>query len=467
MNLKLYNTISRDLTPVDPVKPGQIGLYACGPTVYDHAHIGHARAAVAFDVLVRYLTAKGLKVNYVRNFTDVDDKIVKRAKEEGRPWLDLAEEHIESFKRDMADLNCLPPTHCPRATEYIPQMLEDIALLIERGRAYEISGDVYFDVGGFPEYGKLSGRDLTGQEAGARISVDARKKNPADFALWKASRPDEPSWPSPFGPGRPGWHTECSAMSFRLLGPVFDIHGGGQDLIFPHHENELAQALALGRPMAKIWVHNGFINVNDEKMSKSLGNVRNVREIVKIYPPETVRYFLVAKHYRSPLDFTEEALMEAWRTLDRVYRTLEATPNVPVDPLKAPKEAISFRERFLAALDDDLNAPKALGAAFELIHALNRVHQEGNAALAASLRRELVDMGRLLGVWNADPAAFLSLPRPSSKAASVSLIEELMDKRAGARSRRDFKEADRLRAELADLGVLVEDKAGQSVWRYV
>ncbi|MDR0549466.1 MAG: cysteine--tRNA ligase [Deltaproteobacteria bacterium] len=467
MNLKLYNTINRGLTQVDPVKPGQIGLYACGPTVYDHAHIGHARATVAFDVLARYLTSLGLKVDYVRNFTDVDDKIIKRAKELDRPWLELAEEHIVSFNQDMAALGCLPPTHAPRATEYIPQMLEDIQLLVDRGHAYEVAGDVYFNVASWPEYGQLSGRDLSEQEAGARVTVDSRKKNPADFALWKTARPDEPAWASPWGLGRPGWHTECAAMSYRLLGSAFDIHGGGQDLIFPHHENELAQARALGRSMAKIWVHNGFINVNNEKMSKSLGNSFNVKEVLKIYPPETVRYFLVAKHYRVPLDFSEEALLEAWRTLDRVYRTLLVVPAREVDSIDStPNEVLEYWRRFTEALDDDLNTAQAMGVAFELIHALNRVNQAGEARLASHLRRTLLDMGGLLGLWGADPATFLELKKPGAQTVAKERVLELIDKRAEARAKKDWAEADRLRAELTALGVLVEDKAGQTTWRY-
>ncbi|MDR1870641.1 MAG: cysteine--tRNA ligase [Deltaproteobacteria bacterium] len=466
MNLKLYNTISRGLTEVEPVKPGHIGLYACGPTVYDHAHIGHARAVVAFDILARYLAAQNLTVDYVRNFTDVDDKIIKRAAERNRPWLELAEEHILSFNEDMAALNCLPPTHAPRATEYISEMLEDIKLLVSQGQAYELSGDVYFDVGSFKEYGRLSGRDLSEQTAGARVAVDSRKKNPADFALWKVSRPGEPSWPSPWGPGRPGWHTECSAMSFRLLGPTFDIHGGGQDLIFPHHENELAQAVALGRSMAKIWVHNGFININNEKMSKSLGNSFNVKEVLSLYPPEVVRYFLVAKHYRAPLDFSEEALLESWRALERIYRTLATTPDTAPAPGPSPVEVQKFQDRYKAAMDDDLNTAQAMGVAFELVHGLNRLAQEGQMELAAHYRKALLELGSWLALWQGSPETFLALKKPGASAVSEELISKLVENRSLARSRKDFAEADRLRQELTKLGVIVEDQAGRSTWRY-
>ncbi|MDR2141996.1 MAG: cysteine--tRNA ligase [Deltaproteobacteria bacterium] len=466
MNLKLYNTMSRGLTEVDPLKPGHIGLYACGPTVYDHAHIGHARATVAFDLLTRYLIDQGLKVNYVRNFTDVDDKIIKRAQDLGRPWLELAEEHIQSFNEDMAALGCLAPTHSPRATEYIEAMLEDIQSLVGLGRAYEVTGDVYFDVASFPDYGRLSGRDPADQEAGARVAVDSRKKNPTDFALWKAARPGEPAWPSPWGLGRPGWHTECSAMSYRLLGPSFDIHGGGQDLIFPHHENELAQARALGRPMARIWAHNGFININNEKMSKSLGNSFNVKKVLAIFPAETLRYFLVAKHYRGPLDFSEEALLEAWRALERIYRALVVAPASQVDPAREPAEVTQARASFNAAMDDDLNTAQAMGVAHEMAHALNRESQAGRHELAAFYRQALLGLGEVLGLWRGDPAAFLALPKPGSRTVSLAVVEELLASRAQARAQRDWVEADRLRAELSDLGVVVEDKAGQTTWRY-
>ncbi|MDR2455035.1 MAG: cysteine--tRNA ligase, partial [Deltaproteobacteria bacterium] len=269
MSFRLYNTLSHSLEELKPIRPGRVGIYACGPTVYDDAHVGHARAAVAFDILVRRLKAIGLEVDYVRNYTDIDDKIIKRAGEAGRDWRDLGAEHIKSFDDDMDALSCLRPTHAPKATDYVEQMREDVEAIVDKGFAYAADGDVFFDVSAYKAYGRLSGRQTDDQEAGARVAVDERKRHPADFALWKAAKPGEPSWPSPWGPGRPGWHIECSAMSARLLGPSFDIHGGGQDLIFPHHENELAQSGALGRPMANIWAHNGFVNINHEKMSKS------------------------------------------------------------------------------------------------------------------------------------------------------------------------------------------------------
>ncbi|MDR1395459.1 MAG: cysteine--tRNA ligase [Deltaproteobacteria bacterium] len=469
MNLKLYNTMTRSLKSFVPVKPARAGLYACGPTVYDLAHIGHARASAAFDILVRYLRYCGLDVRYVRNFTDVDDKIIKRAQDLNKPWLELAEDNIRSFNEDMAALGCLPPTDTPRATEYIGQMLEDIEELVRRGRAYDISGDVYFDVGSFPEYGRLSGRQLSDQEAGARVTVDSRKKNPADFALWKTSRPGEPAWPSPWGPGRPGWHTECSAMSFRLLGSRFDIHGGGQDLIFPHHENELAQAEALGRSLAEIWVHNGFVNINNEKMSKSLGNVFNIKDVLNLYPAEAVRYFLVTRHYRSPLDFSEEALKESWKALERIYRTLALVPPVPENGENGraaePPEIRRSRERFEQAMDDDLNTAQAMGVIFEMVHELNRTVQAGDQKASGILRRALMQLGQVLNLWQGDPQAFLEAKKVSAR-ISAGEVEELIRSRTEARQRKDWAEADRLRQELASLGVVVEDGAGRTSWHY-
>ncbi|MDR1607603.1 MAG: cysteine--tRNA ligase [Deltaproteobacteria bacterium] len=466
MTLKLYNTMSRSLTDLTPVKPGQVSLYACGPTVYDHAHIGHARAVVAFDVLTRYLASQGFKVEYARNFTDVDDKIINKANDLGQPWLELAEKYIDSFTQDMAALGCLPPTYAPRATNYIAEMLEDIESLIARGHAYELSGDVYFDVKSCQEYGLLSRRKLDDQEAGARVAVDSRKKDASDFALWKSSRPGEPSWPSPWGEGRPGWHTECSAMSYRLLGASFDIHGGGNDLIFPHHENELAQALALGRPMASVWAHNGFVTIDKAKMSKSGGNARNVKDILKIYPPEVARYFLLSHQYRMPINYTEDSLLDSWRALERIYRTLA----LEFEPLKSdalePLEVMKGRVRFAEAMDDDLNTAAALGVVFDMAHALNRVAQEGQGQLASHYRQAILDFGQIFALWQDRPETFLELKKPSSSQVEKELVESIIERRVKARNQKDWAEADRLRQELTDLGVILEDKAGQTTWRY-
>jgi cysteinyl-tRNA synthetase len=379
MTIKLYNTLTRSLDDFKPIKDGEAGVYVCGPTVYDDAHIGHARASVAFDILVRHLEASGYKVKYVRNFTDVDDKIINRAKERGVGWKELAEGYIASFTADMDALNCLRPTVTPRATEFISQMQEDIQGIIDAGCAYVTDGDVYFDVEALKDYGRLSRREAQDAEPGARVAVDGRKRNPADFALWKSAVEGEPSWPSPWGPGRPGWHIECSAMSARLLGPSFDIHGGGQDLVFPHHENEMAQSAALGRPMANYWLHNGFVNINSEKMSKSLGNSFSVKDILKVFHPEVLRFFLLSSHYRGPVDFSDEAVREAGRALERVYRAVEAAdaclagPGSPAPPDAGEPEAEArpLAEKFLAAMDDDLNTSQALGFLFEAVHLMH------------------------------------------------------------------------------------------------
>jgi cysteinyl-tRNA synthetase len=470
MSFRLYNTLSHELVDFQPIREDRVGLYTCGPTVYDHAHVGHARAALAFDILVRHLTALGYTVDYVRNYTDVDDKIINRAREQGRDWRELSATFIKSFDEDLAVLNCLTPTHTPKATDYIQQMQEDIAAIIERGLAYEIGGDVYFDVTALKQYGRLSGRQTDDQEAGARVVVDERKKHPADFALWKSTKPGEPSWSSPWGQGRPGWHIECSTMSARLLGPAFDIHGGGQDLIFPHHENELAQSAALDRPMANIWAHNGFVNINHEKMSKSLGNFFTVKDVLKLYHPEVLRYFLVSKHYRSPIEFSNDSLKEAGRALERIYRTIEAANEFLAGydgPLQPSEKAEELKKFFIASMNDDLNTAQAIGHVFELIHGLNRLTDSGDKPGAAAFLKVVQELGGRLGLWQQQPKDFFAgyrMPQPDG------LPEEEIERRVAARSQaranKDWAEADRLRQELGTMGVIVEDKAGQTVWRY-
>lgn len=471
MALKLYNTQSGQLEEFKPLTPGRATLYACGPTVYDHAHIGHARAAVAFDLLVRHLRNSGYQVEYARNFTDVDDKIINRARETGRPWAEVADFYRQSFMEDMSALGCLIPDHQPRATEYIPQMIEDIQALVDSGYAYELEGDVYFDVPAYPPYGRLSGRDLGSLSAGARISVDERKKSPYDFALWKAAKPDEPSWPSPWGPGRPGWHIECSTMSCRLFGPVFDIHGGGQDLIFPHHENELAQSGALGRPMARIWAHNGFVRINNEKMSKSLNNFFTVKDILKKFPPEAVRFFLVSKHYRGPLDFSDDALKEAEKALDRIYRALDEAGRLlaqnPVPP--PPARAVLWPEEFQKALDDDLNTSKALGLIFEAVRELNKTVGRQDSRQAAAFQQAVVKMGQWLGLLHDQPEQFWARLKELAGAGGTlgpEEIESLVAARREARRTKNWAEADRLRQILTEAGIIIEDKGDQSAWRY-
>jgi len=464
MALKLHNTMSGRLEPFVPLTPGRATLYACGPTVYDHAHVGHARAAVAFDLLVRRLKALGLEVTYVRNYTDVDDKIIRRAEEKGEDWRALARRHIDSYAEDMAALGCLEPDQAPLATDYIEAMIEDIGAIVDKGLAYLAEGDVYFDVAAYPAYGRLSHRSLEEQEAGARVAVDERKKSAADFALWKAAKPGEPSWPSPWGPGRPGWHIECSAMSHRLLGPEFDIHGGGLDLIFPHHENELAQSGALGRPLARFWTHNGFVRLNNEKMSKSLGNFFTVKDVLKKFDGETLRFLLVSKHYRGPLDFSDEALSEAERALERVYRARAAAEEFLAGRAPA-SEPEPFLAKFQEALDDDLNTAKALGVVFDLVRALNRAVQEGRPAETAALYAALESMGEALGLWR--KADFFKTVGPGREdRPTAEEIEKFIAARSEARAARNWAEADRLRDELLARGVLLEDKAGTTAWKF-
>ncbi|MDR0882143.1 MAG: cysteine--tRNA ligase [Candidatus Adiutrix sp.] len=470
MTLKLHNTKTGELEEFKPLIGGRVGLYACGPTVYDHAHVGHARATAAFDILVRHLKAAGLAVTYVRNYTDVDDKIIRRAKEKNIDWQSLARTYIDSFDEDMRAINCLSPDHTPKATEYIEEMIKDIQAIISRNLAYELEGDVYFDVGAYHQYGRLSHRDLSEQEAGARVALDDRKHGPADFALWKAAKPGEPSWPSPWGQGRPGWHIECSTMSDRLLGAEFDIHGGGQDLIFPHHENELAQSGALGRPMARIWIHNGFVRLNNEKMSKSLGNFFTVKDVLKKFDGEALRFLLVSHHYRGPLDFSDEALREAEKALERIYRALAGA-----EELMGDRQSLAFKMdliqdyqgRFQAALDDDLNTAKALGVVFDLVRDINKAVSAGDLARTAAGYAGLKLMGDHLGLWQREPAEFfaaLAQHRPQSLSSGE--IENLVAARQAARQAKNWAEADRLRDELAGQGVILEDKAGATTWKY-
>jgi cysteinyl-tRNA synthetase len=442
--------------------------------VYDHAHVGHARAMVAFDVMARRLLRLGYKVNFVRNYTDVDDKIINRAKEKGVPWLELAEEYIRSFEEDAAALNCVDPGFKPRATEYISQMIEDVAAIVAAGKAYVAEGDVFFDVALIEAYGSLSGRNLEDQEAGARVAVDARKRHPGDFALWKSAKPGEPSWPSPWGPGRPGWHIECSTMSARLLGPSFDIHGGGQDLIFPHHENELAQSAALGRPMASIWAHNGFVNIDNEKMSKSLGNFFTVKDVLKLYSPELLRYFLLSKHYRTPIEFSDEALKESGKAMERVYRALAASSEFlnasNTENVKAPEpdaEPVKQRDLYESAMNEDLNTAQALGHTFELVRFLNKAVDSSDLVGTYWATQYLRSMAEELGLWLKKPEVFFSESKSAaSDGLGVAEIEDRIARRNDARARKDWAEADRLRKELHEMGVVLEDKAGQTTWRY-
>ncbi|MCB2193740.1 MAG: cysteine--tRNA ligase [Deltaproteobacteria bacterium] len=497
MSLVIYNTQTRQKEEFQPLVPGQVSMYVCGVTVYDSPHIGHARCYVAFDAIHRHFRSKGWKVTYVRNFTDIDDKIIKRANETGIDWRELTQENIAAFTKAMQDLKVLPATKEPRATEHIQGIIASVQALIDKGHAYPVEGgDVLFAVSSFPEYGKLSHRELDQMQAGARIAVDERKRNPMDFVLWKGSKPGEPSWESPWGPGRPGWHIECSVMSQEYLGATFDIHGGGEDLLFPHHENELAQSEALsGQPFAHYWIHNGFVRVNHEKMSKSLGNFFTVDDILKTVKPEALRLFLLSKHYRAPLDFSDQALKEAGQGLERLYLALrESAP--PADQtlaqrLTRPEELEWMKEidghaaEFEAAMDDDFNTPRALGALFSLAKTTNKLAASpepaprqpmlgkggkkmasAKQALLGLAAARLKQLGGRLGLLGESPEEFLQSSTPEAgDGPDPAKIEELIAQRAQARKDKDFAAADRLRDEITAMGVVLEDSPSGTRWR--
>ena len=479
MSLKVYNTLGRKKVEFSPLKEGRVGMYVCGVTVYDYCHIGHARSALVFDMIYRYLKARGFDTTYVRNFTDIDDKIINRANQEGLDFREVSEKFIQAFYEDMEALKVEQPSVEPKATEHIREMIEVVQGLVDRGHAYVVNGDVYFDVMSFPEYGKLSGRDLEEMRAGARIEVDEKKRNPLDFALWKASKPGEPAWESPWGPGRPGWHIECSVMSMKYLGETLDIHGGGLDLIFPHHENEIAQSEAYtGKPFCLHWVHNGFVSVEGEKMSKSLGNVLLIRDMVKEYHPEVLRLFLLSTHYRSPIDFSRRGLEEAREAMNRLYRTLEVVEEVGLsedEPLSGEGREVAARlrekrEAFFAAMDDDFNSALALAKVFEGARELNRFMKESGEsqeekARVARVFTELAEpVRRVFGILELSPQDWFKggsreLPMP------VEEIEKLIQERQEARKRRDWSRADAIREELKAKGIVLEDTPKGTIWR--
>ena len=460
--MKIFNTLTRSKEELVPLRPGEIRMYSCGVTVYDLSHIGHARMMVVFDVISRYLRFTGYRVTFVRNFTDIDDKIIRRANQENVPAREVSERYIQAFREDIAALGVHPPEVEPKATEHVPDMIALIERLVAGGFAYVVDGDVYFEIATYPAYGRLSGKNLDDLLSGARVDVDERKRDPRDFALWKAAKPGEPSWPSPWGPGRPGWHIECSAMAARYLGDSFDIHGGGEDLIFPHHECEIAQIEAVTRqPFARSWIHNGMVNLGSEKMSKSLGNTLLIREIVKRHAPDALRFWILGTHYRNPLEFAEERLGEAARALERVWGpVVEARKYGDVPPGEdglAPDLA-RYRDAFTAAMDDDFNTPQALGALFEMAHALNRRQGESPEEFVRGARALATLLGALgLG----EPPAADAIPRELREQ-----IGSLVRARADARARRDWKRADELRAELSGLGVTVKDTAQGTDWEW-
>jgi len=449
--LRIYNSLAREKQDFVPIRPGEARMYVCGMTVYDYCHLGHARVLVVFDLVWRWLRASGYRVTYVRNITDIDDKIIKRAAENKETIADLTARFIREMDRDAAALGVEKPDHEPRATQYVPQMRDMIALLEKNGLAYKAAGgDVNFAVRKFPGYGKLSGKSLDDLRAGERVEVDAAKQDPLDFVLWKHSKPDEPKWPSPWGEGRPGWHIECSAMSCTLLGKQFDIHGGGQDLQFPHHENEIAQSEgASGGTFVNYWMHNGFVRVQDEKMSKSLGNIISIRQLLKRFDAEVVRFFIVRAHYRSPLGYSEAQMEDAKQALTRLYTALKAAPPGPV--------AVDWEEphagRFREAMDDDFGTPGAVAVLFDLAHEIGR----GRAELAPQLRA----LGGILGMLQRDATQFLRAGVGMGDAE----IERRIAERATAKKARDYAVADRIRAELAAAGVVLEDGPAGTAWR--
>lgn len=460
--MQIHNTLTRQKQTLVPIQPGHVRIYVCGMTVYDYCHIGHARVMITFDMVVRYLRAKGLKVTYVRNVTDIDDKIIRRAAENGEPMEALTARFVEAMHEDERALHVLPPDSEPCATDHIAGMITMIETLIAKGHAYAAdNGDVYYAVRSFPHYGRLSGKSLDDLEAGARVTVDEDKRDPLDFALWKAAKPGEPSWPSPWGDGRPGWHIECSAMSTAILGNSFDIHGGGADLQFPHHENEIAQSEgATACHFANIWMHNGFVRVNEEKMSKSLGNFFTIREILPQFPGEVIRFFILSSHYRSPLNYAEENLEIARSGLNRLYTTLRGIEPVHYHDFAAVPEALQdWLARFYAAMDDDFNTPEARVVLFDLASEINR-QREADPARAAQLAGLLKLLAASLGLLSSDAQAWL---RGSSD--DDAHIEQAISARAQAKSAKNYAEADRLRAVLLAQGIVLEDTAAGTIWR--
>ncbi|RMG11152.1 MAG: cysteine--tRNA ligase [Deltaproteobacteria bacterium] len=496
MALRLYNTLSAQKEPFEPLEPGKVGIYVCGPTVQDVPHLGHARCYTTWDVVVRYLRYRGYEVRHVRNYTDIDDKILAMAAEKGKDWREFVEENIARWERDLARLGIEEPDEKPRVTEHIRPILALIETLIERGVAYRAGGDVYYSVRAFPKYGALSKRKLDDLKAGARIEPGEHKRDPLDFALWKAAKPGEPSWESPWGPGRPGWHIECSAMSMCHLGETFDIHAGGQDLIFPHHENEIAQSEgATGKTFVRYWMHNGFVNVDNEKMSKSLGNFRTAAEVMDEVHPDTLRWTLLSAHYRSPLNFTGQLFDEARKRVRYCYETLEKAARIArhlepdAEAVDAPEShervtrQVLFPDRiaaiqagFVEAMDDDFNTAEALGRLSDAFTLLNEVadrspaSEEEGRQIAYTLRKTLREVDRVadvLGVLRRDPQeALAEMDRMAAARRGVdeAEVERLIAERAEARKAKDFARADAIREQLSAMGVTIKDTPEGTVW---
>ncbi|OWV29617.1 cysteinyl-tRNA synthetase [Halomonas campaniensis] len=463
-HMHIYNTLTRRKEPFTPLEAGKVSMYVCGMTVYDYCHLGHARVMVAFDVITRYLRERGYDVNYVRNITDIDDKILKRADENGESITALTERMIDAMHEDEQRLFVLPPSHEPRATGHIDDIVAMIETLIEKGFAYTAdNGDVYYRVRKFADYGKLNNRQLDDMRAGSRVDVDIHKEDPLDFVLWKAAKPGEAHWPSPWGNGRPGWHIECSAMSTCCLGDTFDIHGGGPDLTFPHHENEIAQSeAATGKTYVNTWMHAGAVRVNQEKMSKSLGNFFTIRDVLAEHDPEVVRFLLVASHYRSPINYSVDSLTEARKSLTRLYTALEGL-ELGEEEGETSGDASTYRQRFTQVMDDDFNTPEALAVMFELAREVNRAKQE-QPIEAAKLAGELKQLGSVLGLLQQVPQTFLKGTQQQGMPLSESEIEAKIAQRIEAKVNKDFAQADAIRDELAALGIILKDSREGTSW---
>ena len=475
MSIRIYNTLHRKKENFEPVEQGRVGMYVCGPTVYDSCHIGHARSILTFDVIARYLKASGFEVTYVRNFTDIDDKIINRANQLCIDCKALAEKYINEFYEDMDALNVERPTIEPRATEHIAQIIKVIEMLIDKNLAYQVDGDIFFAIESFKDYGKLSGRKLEDMEAGARVDIDERKRNPFDFALWKSAKPGEPAWDSPWGKGRPGWHIECSAMSTEYLGKTFDIHGGGKDLIFPHHENEIAQSEgAFGKPFARFWIHNGFVNINQEKMSKSLGNFLTIKDILKSYYPETVRLFLLSSHYRSPIDFTDKAMDEVSIGLDKIYALLKRIEEKKELSAINNVEPGNYYKHFCEAMDDDFNTARGIGVLFDAVRNINRLLDESKEGLSQevikdiiSCKSDILKIGGILGILYESPEVYFEEKKLRSlgkKSIDPTIIEDIIKEREKARKAKDWGKADNIRDQLEVMNIIIEDRPEGTVW---
>ena len=490
MSIKIYNTLTNKKEPLNPIEPGHVKLYVCGITSYDYCHIGHARSSLVFDMIVKYLRYRRYKVTFVRNFTDIDDKIINRANEQGTSSEELAERFIDEFYRDMDYLGVDRPDLEPRATEHIGDMVAIIEQLISKNIAYVSNGDVYYAVEQFDEYGKLSGRNLDDMQAGARVEVSERKSNPMDFALWKSSKPGEPAWDSPWGPGRPGWHIECSAMSKKLLGETFDIHGGGQDLIFPHHENEIAQSEAANdKTFVNLWIHHGFVTVRneqtdeEEKMSKSLGNFLTIRDLSEMFHAEALKLFVFSTQYRNPLEYSEQAMQDAKSGLNRLYESLAAIDGLEHFPDGSVEQVISGKDRnkltslenrFNQAMDNDFNTAQALGHLFEAAKVVNKVignlgvkQHPAELELLTDTRRTISELGAITGILRESPAEFLARQREEIIATidiEPELIEQLIAQRNEARAAKDWAMSDQIRDQLLGHGIELKDSPAGTSW---